>query len=522
MHLALTSWLVFLFVLSPHFSFAQSAKFVSELDQNLAIKTVTIMPVPDNVSGIYSRPINENAQAMVEFDKQWNYKPWPADMKYTPEQMDENPALVTQALKKAGADALVAGRVSKGSSGITFKLSIFSGKEGLPLVTETHSNYEGYETKDIMEQFQNVFRRAKSRIPYAGEVLSRKGQLVTLNIGAASGIRSGQDLTAVQILKIDRHPKSKFLVNSDLVIMGKIHIEKADEYLSFGSVVNEREANVIGPGSFIRREEFVVYPQYGSPMGARPESDAVLGQDPKPWEPEANPSLGRVMFMGGIGTYNMTNTTTSGDVTGRSTLTPSIHLLGEMWFDPKWFAGVELHQYVVRVDNNLRGSSPAALNVSTLESNLQLGYNFLVQDTFWGPKFQIAGGFSKMSTFVDQSNPTAFNSMQFSGWTLGLGGSFPIETESHNMFSVGGKLIYYFINTSVSESPKSSGAAKAQQATSFAATGEYRMSPRLGLCGQMIFSLYGANFNGEGDRSPPATSASHQMTTLAFGIDYLF
>jgi hypothetical protein len=514
---------------------AQVTKFVSPLDQDLNIKSVTVAPIPDNVSEIYSRPINQNINNLVEFDKQWTAKPWPADIKVTPEQLEENPKLVTQAIAKSGASAVLAARISKGPGGISMKMVLYSGKEGLPLVSENLNNYEGYETKDVSSQFENLFKSLKSRLPYSGEVLSRKGSLVTVNIGEHSGVRVGQELTAVQMLKIDRHPKFKFLVSSDVTIVGKIKIEKVDSYLSFGSVLSERELNAISPKTLIRREEFINYPRISSPLdprssgdiNQRPESEAVLGKDPKSWKPEEAPTFGRLSFMGGIGTYNVSNNLAAGggrsaeNVSGRSMLTPSVHLLGEMWFDPRWFAAVDLRQYVARIDNGMSGSSPSTLNVSTLESNLQLGYNFLVQDSFWGPKFQLSGGFSNMSTYVDQSTPTAFNSMKFGGWTLGIAGSFPLDIPSKNPFTLGGKLLYYFYNTSVTESPSSSGGGKAQ-VSSFSATGEYRLRPRLGLRSELIFSLYGANFSGEGTRVPAANSASHQMTTLAFGVDYLF
>ena len=516
-------FLFFSLFVSPD-AFAQSTQYINTIDQDLMIKSATVAPIPDNVSGIYSKSVSPLSKELIEFDQQWTLVEYPQNIKTTPEEYDENPELVKNILRKLKTDALVTGRISKGPKGIAIRVTIFSGKDGLPVASESLSEYGGFETSDINDQFQNVFRRAKAKIPYAARILSRKGSLVTLNLGSTSGVRPGQDITIVQILKYTRHPKFKFIVNSEMTIMGTIKIDKVDDYLSFGTILSERDQNVIHADSLVRRDQFVVYPFLGknlNPLAQRPEKDVAFGENPKEWNPEEPPTFGRASFLFGLGPYTVSNNLSTGSVDGRSNLAPSIHILGEMWLTTKWFAGLELRQHLLKIENNLSESTPKTLGVSTLESGLHFGYNFLVHDSFWGPKFQITGGYAKMSSFVDQSTPTAFNSMDFSGMTIGVAGSFPIALESKNPFSLGGGLTYFFWKPTVNESPTSSGSGTAN-ISKFSAFGVYRYSQRIAFRGELLFGLYGASFNNTGaDRNPPASSASHQYNTLAFGIDYM-
>jgi hypothetical protein len=199
--------------------------------------------------------------------------------------------------------------------------------------------------------------------------------------------------------------------------------------------------------------------------------------------------------------------------------TPSIHFNGELWLTTNWFMSAGLSQYILSVPNPYANSSPSPLSISAAKTSLQLGYNFLLQEDFFGPKFQTFFGLSQFSSTIDTSLPTAFTSMNFSGIALGIGGSLPVAEEVP--LTMGARLTY-FLNPTVGESPVKSGESASASMTNFSVYGSYRYTEHMNLKAELVYDLFSASFSGQGSRSDIATSASHSLTTLAAGVEYLF
>lgn len=515
-----------IFFLQP--TYGQKTILKSSVDESLSIKTVTVAPLADNVSQIYAKPLTLQLRSIVESDRQWDLRSFPEGLKNSPEEFEDKPESVQAALKKTSADALISGRLTKGPNGISIRLNLFLAHDGLLLAQETLQDYSGFEISDLRDQLERMYGNLKSRLPYAGILLSRKGQQVTLNLGTDQGLKAGNELSVVQIIKINRHPRFRFLVSAEKEIIGKVVIDKADASLSFGTIVLERSENVLQPGMKVVPINFVVYPQ--SPktadgkiitdMAQRADAPVALGDQPREWVPAPPPSIGKVGLMLGLGSYTISNTLeTTGGVSVNETPTPSVHLDGELWLTTNWFMGLGLKQYILSPNNPHPNSSPAKVGISSTQTTLQLGYNFLLQEEFFGPKFQVLGGYSKFSADVDTSSRTAFTSLSFSGLALGIAGSLPISEDLKT--TIGAKMMYY-LNTDVSESPVSSGSSASGKITSFSAFGTYKWSEHMNLRGELMYDLFGASFSGSGTRDENASSASHTLTTFAGGIEYLF
>ena len=141
-------------------------------------------------------------------------------------------------------------------------------------------------------------------------------------------------------------------------------------------------------------------------------------------------------------------------------------------------------------------------------------FRSLLTNDFFGPKIQLNAGSLTTKFSVDDSTPTAFTTMTYSGFYLGLAGEFPISEELP--ISLGGKL-NFFVNPSLSESPSSGSSSNTVNSFSFFM--DYRMKPRFKIRGELMFENYSSDFSGAGAR---ATSISHKMTTLMGGVQYLF
>jgi hypothetical protein len=510
-------------------TFGQSIKYTSDVDQGLVLKTLAVAPLVDNVSGIYAKPLDETLKNSVSANHQWEVKELDASIKSTPEELESNSNAVKAALKKSSADGLVSGRISKGPNGVSMKVTLYAGAEGLPVGFEVLENYSGFNVNDLKMQLQSVMKHLLAKLPYHAHILSRKGQLVTLNIGSSSGIRPGMEATAIQIIKLRRHPKFGFIISTDTLTLGKVQINKVDEYLSFGTVTTERDVNAVSIGTKVNFGNFVDYPNTNvtsdgkivGDLNAHGDNSLAFGDKPKEWAPQPPPSFGKVGIMLGLGNYSISNSLNSGGITGTASVVPSIHLNGELWLNPNWSLNVTISDYVTSVSNGLAGSTPSILNASTSREALSANYSFLMTDDFFGPKISAGLGYSIMSTYIDNSSPTAYESTSYSGLFLRLGGSLPIVgAENARPFCVGGHLDY-FIHPGVTEAPTTSGSSSSQ-VTSFAVSGEKMMSDRINLRGEIMFDSMISNFSGTGSRTVPSSSGSQTFTTFALGAGYLF
>lgn len=511
-----------------HFSWAQTSSYRSVADDLLTVSKVTVAPMFDNVKNIYAVPLTQHLEKLIEEDKQWKFAKWPERTLITPEDMEEKTESVKMLLRRASADAVLSSRLSRGPSGISIKLNLFLASDGQLILQETLKDFTGFDLKDLREQLSTMYQKIKSRLPFSGQIMSRKGQLVTIDLGGEMGIKDGDEISVIQVLKLDRHPKFKFLVNTEKEILGKLKITKAEPTMSFATVLFERDTNVVKPGMKIQPVSFVAYNEVPtdaagkmqSDLNDRPDGPVAFGDRSTEWVPTRTPTFGKVGLSLGFGTYTVSNSlSTAGGISATSGLVPSIHVNGEVWINPNWFANMAIRQYVTTLDNSYVGSTPSKLSLSTNQMTMQLGYNFLLQEQFFGPKISLSLGLSQFKNKIDNSTPAAFTSMNFGGTTLGLSASFPVSDQSPMLMGAG---LNYHLAPSVDESPVTSGSATSVQVTSFGVFGSLRYSERYRIRGDLLYDTLSANFSGTGTRGANASTASHSLTTIAIGLEYLF
>lgn len=501
--------------------------YVSAVDQDLAIKSIVLVPTTDNVGGIYAKPLDEELRKVLNDDKQWSLTDYPKDLKIKSELLDEHPEDVKKILQAGKSEAALTTKLIKGPRGISITMTLFVGRDGLPLLQETLTDYKGFEISDIRSQAARLFENIKNRMPFRAAILSRRGQQVTLNLGSNYGLKPGSYVSIVQIIKINRHPKLKFMVSTEKEVLGRVKLFKVEPYLSFGYIELEKENGVIAVGSKVMPDEFVKYSTpVVTPSGKvmtditqRPDKDVAFGENPQEWVPESAPQFGKVELLAGFSSYTQNaNLRTAGSISGSSNFAPNILVRGEIWLNPEWFIGLTLRQSVFSIDNDLAGSSPGKLNMSMSQYGINGGYNFLLTSDFFGPKIRLNAGYAVTDFKVDDSTPTAFTSMKYGGLLLGIEGQFPLSDEIP--IDLGGKFDLY-VNPSLSES-SSSGASSDNKINAFSFFMDYRMKTRFKIRGELLFENYSSDFSGTGQRTDPASSISHKMTTLMGGIQYLF
>lgn len=512
----------------------KSATYFSQIDEDLTIRRVGVLPSVDNVDGIYARPVETQLIQLVKSSHRWDFVETtlsgtaPALV-----ELEENPAEVQRLTQTTEADAFIGAAISRNQNGLSVRLDLFLKKDGKVLSQELLPNTARTDLAELRVQINDMYKKLIGRIPYEGLILSRQQNRVTINLGKSDGLVKDQTITAVQIIGVNRHPRFNFIVSTEKEILGRIKILKVDDTLSFGAITTEKERGAIRRLAKVSSLEPVSYPEpvdiekkTPGDLGARPDAHVTFGDNPKEWLPVKPPSFGSVGVKLGLGSFNSSvNLAAVGALEAKSAIYPSLGVHGELWITPEWIVRADILQGVISTDNPRSGSSPGNLNHSLSRYSLEFGYNFLLRDDFFGPKIFVTIGYSTYKMYVDDSNPRALTTTTYAGTLLGLGGSLPVTDD--RLWYMGGKLNFYLFPT-LDETPVTSGGSPKSSINDFSLYVERTIGVNLRAVGSIDFALYSTSFSGHGSRQNAfggpenATTLSHHHTSLSAGLLYMF
>lgn len=509
----------------------QSSAYFSQTDDELTVRKVAILPASDNLGGIYARPIETHLTNLLKAYHQWDLvDATPSANVANVDELEENPDEVRKLGQNIDADAFLIAKASKGPNGLTIKLDLFLKNDGKLFAQEMLKDHPRFDLNDLKAQIQTLFSKLKHKIPYDGLILSRQGNRVTLNLGKADGIAQDQVVTVVQIIKIVRHPKFNFLVSTEKEILGKVKILKVDETLSFGAVISELDKGVIRRLHKISGLDQVAYAEpedlgssavAGDSVMDRADAKMNFGRNPEEWRPVRPPSFGAAGIKLGFGNFDESLALRTQTLSTSASFYPSLGIFGELWINPNWTVRAELEQGIIQSSNPRTGSTPTKLNHAVSKYALALGYNFLLQEDFFGPKLQFRMGLMNYRVFVDDSSPVAFTTTNYSGFLVGIHGSLPISPK-RDWYVGGGLNMVPF--PSLHEKPVTSGASSKNTIVDFTLSADKKLSENLYATGSLDFSLYSTSFTGTGTRpsGEHATSLSQRHRVLSGGVKYMF
>lgn len=506
----------------------QGAAYTSAVDQRLTIRKITVLPASDNTDGIYARPIESLIVELVKSSHRWEF----TDSKITslsssPLELEESAKQVQAVLSGIEADAAILPVITRGPSGLAIRLSLFMKVDGKMIAQEVIRDHARYELADVKAITSNMYKRLIRTIPYDGLILSRQGTRVTLNLGKSDGLRADQSVSVIQIISENRHPKFGMLISTEKEILGQVRILKVDDTLSFGVITSEKERGAIQRLAKIAGVHPVEYgeaqslsPGTGSDIRNRPDAEVAFGEQAKEWLPIKPPAFGQVGIKASLGTYTgSTNLIGVGSLDAKSDFFPMLGINAELWLNPQWSVLADVTQGILSASNPRGGSSPATLNHAMSKYSMALGYNFLIRDEFFGPKFQLKAGINYYRMFVDDSTPESFTTVNYNGYLLGLGLYFPLS--DFKEWAVGGEFIMTLFSK-LSESPVTSGSSSSNTINEFNLFVERQIAVNLKARLALDFALYSSNISGTGTRVESATTLSQRHTSLGAGIIYQF
>jgi hypothetical protein len=504
-------------------STAAHSQYKSEIDEMLTVRQITILPVFDNLEGIYSRPIEQHIIETVAIDHR--FESLPSKMSgpiLTPEDLEDDLSQAQKVAASMTSDAFLATRVSKGPRGINLKMGLFLTKDAKLLLRQELVDYKLADLNSLRQEVTELVRKLLSALPYDGMVLSREGTRVTVNLGRKDGVQNDQIVSVIQIIKANRHPKFNFLVSTEKEILGKIRLLKVEDTLSFGRIVSEKEINTIQVHSKISGLDEIVYPnstQLGDTsetkdtLKERAEGPVAFGDSPSEWLPTRKPTFGQVGARFGFGTYSEKLSRSADSLEADAAFYPFIGIEGEVWLTPLWSMHAGIRQGIISTNNPVSGASPSELSHRVSSYDFLMGYNLRMGASLEAPKVELLGGFSTYEMYVDASTPVGLTTKDYSGVKLGVSGNYPLQDNSP--FQMGANLFFFF-DADLNEDPAVSGSSD-NTITQFGVFMDRALRINLKARFNLDFELYSSNFSGG-----TATSGSQKHTTISGGIYYMF
>ncbi len=534
--IAITIAIFSIFLLSTN-AHAQAPKvqtaaiYSAEVDDALTIHSLSVLPAMDNVGGIYSRPVEAHLKSMIEKGHQFKH----VDSQFagalvSANDLEKNPQQVKDISQNIDADALIAPQITKSPNGIQLQLSLFLKSDGQLVAKMNHTEKGAFDIKNMTSLTESLFQQLLKQIPYEGLVLSRNNNLVTINLGKKDGLQKGQLVTPILLVKVNRHPKLKFIISSEKVALGQIRLDKVDDTLSFGQIIAEKDRGAIQKNTKISGIQFV---QNSDPaldeafqVATPPNTNPTFGENPKEWRPSDPPTFGKLGVGFGLGQlrYNAQRPTGAGSLHGSANLFPSVKLAGELWLTSQWIANFDIEQGVMTLDNPESGSAPSELSVNMSNYLLSFGYNFMIQDDFFGPSILLSLGYASYGLDVDTSNNAgggaSLTSTNYSGLFFGIKGTVPVS--ANKKWNLGGSL-KYFLRANLTESPaEQSSGSNDNTMTQFSIIGFYQKNTKLRFTTSLDFALFSTKFDNSGPHPTPAIDSSQKYTMLTGGIEFLF
>jgi len=490
------------------------------------IERLTVSPFFDNADGIYARPLERHLIENLSASHRFDFIPASSDFKPTsPEEFLRNEDAGKLFGQKEKVDAFFTARVTNfPASGLQISMYLFLTRDGQPLIQGELKNLKNDSIDFLKGQLDLLTAQVLARLPYAGRVMSREGLQVTLNLGLKDGVKKGQELTAVQFLSVNRHPKLKFLINSEKEVIGKIKLLKVEPTLSFGAVQMEKEKGIIQPGTKINSLGEVRYTDietgFEGPAGQLPDNPPVYGENPKEWRPLPKPAFGRVHADLGFMRYEQNlNLQGVSALSAKSSFSPAVELGGELWLTSEWTIHAEAKQALIMTKNPRSNSSPKDLSQTLSAYEFLFGYRFRFGPDGPSSFAEPFVGYFNDRFYSDSAQPESFTSMTYHGLKFGVMGEFPITEDQ--VWSAGGK-ISFALSPGLSESPVTSGGSSDNSVIQFQFFGAKALSRRLRALGKVDFEQFSTNFSGTGTRAESADSGSIRFMTFAGGLSYSF
>ena len=138
--------------------------YVSDTDDLLTIKKISILPALDNIGGIYSRPLEKHISEFIDHNHHWDLvEPSTIGPLYAPTDLVDDPQKIMNL--NIPSDAVVSSQVIKGPGGINIKMALFLTRDGKLFAEDEVKNFKQFDVDKVNEQAEILLHRILKKIP---------------------------------------------------------------------------------------------------------------------------------------------------------------------------------------------------------------------------------------------------------------------------------------------------------------------------------------------------------------------
>lgn len=377
-----------------------------------------ILPISDKVEGAVSFQVFQRVEEYLK-NGEWCYYKTNSGIlnilqSYQP-NLDRhltNPEVLKTVSQKTQAGTLIYVQMNNVAGGVDLAITIF-GDNGKDVYFKEKVRINEYDINLISQTIINWLNVYEKTIPYDGRIIGVLGNTFTIDIGRASKVFVGNNLTVRRPVNKKKHPLLKEVVEWESEELGRGQITNVSEFQSSGAMKEYSTRKKLQPGDWVIMEQKL----------AQDVKNKVQYPELKGYE---FGQLGTVTIGGKLGSGSDTTNISS---TNRKIggLLYGIWLNIEAWATRNIWVGGNLQRNLGSYSSETGNTSIDDVSYSQSETKFKIGYKFLPLGFFYGPQIDTYIGYGSYSFDLDTSAADGFGQHSISGILMGVRGSIPLH-----------------------------------------------------------------------------------------------
>ncbi len=154
--------------------------------------------------------------------------------------------------KVLGVKTIITGSVMSLPESIEVNARIIDVESGSIIAAE---HVKSDSTAGLQDLINDMARLISKNYPLQGYIVERNDKIVTLDLGASSGIRHGMEFIVFKEGKVIRHPKTDQVIDIKMIQTGIIIITEVRGKISHGTIISETEPHAIVYGQSVKNSQ---------------------------------------------------------------------------------------------------------------------------------------------------------------------------------------------------------------------------------------------------------------------------
>jgi len=504
----------FVICLSFFFSDTRTTLADAMLDKLYALETIGFLKTWDNVDGLFSEYVANAYEDYLSKNTRFRL----VDLSKASQVVSRSsipyqeaikePKILQEIARKFQVESIILTKVLKEGDRYRFELKWLQSTKAHTISEDSFfldEPKEGQilEADDIRFEIENALVRMINRLPFVGHVNGRDNDWITVNMGRNSKIKKGDTLIIGTLQEVKTHPLLRTIVDWKTAETGRVTVDEVDDGIAFCQISEEEPK-----GQIVRFQKVLkVIPsldpiQKGTISGNADEKESSKN-------PFIKPHLGWFSMGPTLGSFQRQFTKTGATGISGSGFLIGANAAGKLWLNKMFFLQADFNLGSANYSDTAAGSAStgtSSSSMSLLGFKMSAGYNYLLTQSFFGPKGWIRFGYGTSQYTLPISTTNGSAPTTFSGLFFGLGGELPLRDKYGVDLSID-----IGIANSTALSSLDIGAADGTSNVNFYLGGFYRLMPVLSVTAGMIF------INQTYDALPSGGASTANITNKILG-----